>query len=213
MNNPHLESLLLDPPFSEFPEGVDSSEAKKRQLMLLLQMKSEFSIHKNSCRFEGKRFTISIPLTYVRYSRAPAVAGTKFPAMSQEEVEDWLSHIPVFAVTDSNGAGVVLKPDGEESVFYFFMSPMMANATLNTLTANNKDMDLKISAFSLGKIWFKILNGDKDTEVMVGLNGFTKSALESLLRLTCTHLLIFSFGKYHSSRHLEVMEREKAVKG
>lgn len=94
-------------------------------------------------------------------------SGTKYPAMSQEEVEEWLAHIPVFAVTDSNGAGVVLKPDGEQSVFYFFMSPQMANATLNTLKANNEDMDLQISAFSLGKIWYKILNADKDTEVTV----------------------------------------------
>jgi hypothetical protein len=103
---------------------------------------------------------------------AAAVAGTKYPAMSEEEVEEWLAHIPVFAVTDSNGAGVVLKPDGEQSVFYFFMSPMMANATLNTLKANNEDMDLKISAFSLGKIWYKILNADKDTEVTVSTESY-----------------------------------------
>ncbi|GFH48602.1 hypothetical protein CTEN210_05078 [Chaetoceros tenuissimus] len=102
---------------------------------------------------------------------ATAAPGTKYPAMSEEEVEEWLSHIPVFAVTDSNGAGVVLKPDGEESVFYFFMSPMMANATLQTLMANNEDMDLKISAFSLGKIWFKILNADKDQEVQLKAPG------------------------------------------
>lgn len=102
---------------------------------------------------------------------ATAAPGTKYPAMSEEEVEEWLSHIPVFAVTDSNGAGVVLKPDGEESVFYFFMSPMMANATLQTLKANNEDMDLKISAFSLGKIWFKILNADKDQEVQLKAPG------------------------------------------
>lgn len=102
---------------------------------------------------------------------ATAAPGTKYPAMNEEEVEEWLSHIPVFAVTDSNGAGVVLKPDGEESVFYFFMSPMMANATLQTLKANNEDMDLKISAFSLGKIWFKILNADKDQEVQLKAPG------------------------------------------
>ena len=107
--------------------------------------------------------------------------------MTQEEVEDWLSHIPVFAVTDSNGAGVVLKPDGEQSVFYFFMSPQMANATLNTLTANNADMDLKISAFSLGKIWFKILNGDKDVEVMVG-NTASVERIEN-----CIHFQTYSF--------------------
>merc|ERR1719276_520288 len=48
---------------------------------------------------------------------------------------------------------------------------MMANATLSTLKANNEDMDLKISAFSLGKIWYKILNADKDTEVTLKAPG------------------------------------------
>ena len=79
--------------------------------------------------------------------------------MTQEEVEEWLSHIPVFAVTDSEGQGVVLRPDNDTSVFYFFMNPQMANATLETLKGSNEDMDLRISAFSLGKIWFNILNG------------------------------------------------------
>jgi hypothetical protein len=96
---------------------------------------------------------------------------TKYPAMTQEEIEEWLAHIPVFAVTDSNGAGVVLKPDEKTSVFYFFMSPMMANATLTTLQESNKDMDLKISAFSLGKIWFKILNAGDETEVQLRAPG------------------------------------------
>jgi len=90
-----------------------------------------------------------------------------YPAMSQEEVEDWLAHIPVFAVTDSKGSGVILRPDNETSVFYFFMSPMMANATLESLKSSNENMDLRISAFSLGKIWFKVLNSDNATEVML----------------------------------------------
>lgn len=96
--------------------------------------------------------------------------------MTQEEIEEWLAHIPVFAVTDSNGAGVVLKPDDQTSVFYFFMSPMMANATLNTLQESNKDMDLKISAFSLGKIWFRILNAGDDTEVQLRSPGASTDA-------------------------------------
>ena len=87
--------------------------------------------------------------------------------MSKEEIEEWLAHIPIFAVTDSNGAGVVLRPDNDTSVFYFFMSPQMANATLETLKGTNENMDLRVSAFSLGKIWFKILNSESDTEVMV----------------------------------------------
>ena len=90
-----------------------------------------------------------------------AESGETFPAMSQEEIEEWLGHIPLFAVTDSNGAGVVLKPDNDTSVMYFFLSPQMANATLAQLKGTNEELDLKISAFSLGKIWYKILNGDQ----------------------------------------------------
>ena len=55
------------------------------------------------------------------FDRAKTAQITKYPAMTQEEIEEWLAHIPVFAVTDSNGAGVVLKPDEKTSVFYFFM--------------------------------------------------------------------------------------------
>ena len=100
---------------------------------------------------------------------AVSATGEKklYPAMNQQEVEDWLEHIPVFAVTDSNGAGVVLKPDDDSSVFYFFLNPLAANATLTQLKSVNEGMDLKVSAFSLGKIWFKLLNGDADREVLV----------------------------------------------
>jgi len=85
--------------------------------------------------------------------------------MTNEEVEEWLSHIPVFAVTDENGAGVVLKPDNDTNVFYFFMSPMMANATLNQLKGTTPDLSLRISAFSLGKIWFNILKSNREIKL------------------------------------------------
>lgn len=85
-------------------------------------------------------------------------SGETFPAMTREEIEEWLGHIPVFAVTDSNGAGVVLKPDNDTSVMYFFFSPQMANATLNQLKGTSEDLDLKLSAFSLGKIWYRMLS-------------------------------------------------------
>jgi len=90
-----------------------------------------------------------------------------YPAMTQEEIEDWMEHIPVFAVTDANGAGVVLKPDESTSVFYFFFNPLAANATLTQLMSVNSDMALKVSAFSLGKIWFKLLNADPNQEVLL----------------------------------------------
>jgi hypothetical protein len=101
-------------------------------------------------------------------SSTTTVADKKvYPAMTTEEVEEWLEHVPVFAVTDSNGAGVVLKPDDDSSVFYFFLNPLAANATLSQLKSVNEDMDLKVSAFSLGKIWFRLLNGDSNQEVVV----------------------------------------------
>ena len=87
--------------------------------------------------------------------------------MTQQEIEEWMEHIPVFGVTDSQGSGVVLKPDNETSVMYFFMSPQQANATMSQLKSANPDMDLKISAFSLGKIWFSLLQSGDDKEVTV----------------------------------------------
>jgi Tic22-like family len=87
-----------------------------------------------------------------------------YPAMSQQEIEEWLEHIPVFAVTDPNGAGVILKPENDTSVFYFFLNPMQANATLQQLLSANEEMALKVSAFSLGKIWFSLLNANSTAE-------------------------------------------------
>ena len=110
-----------------------------------------------------------------------AESGETFPAMSQEEIEEWLGHIPVFAVTDSNGAGVVLKPDNETSVMYFFFNPQMANATLNQLKSTNDALDLKLSAFSLGKIWYKMLNnGDNQSEIKLKQPGADDSEAEVL---------------------------------
>ncbi|KAL7542378.1 hypothetical protein ACHAXR_012639 [Thalassiosira sp. AJA248-18] len=109
-----------------------------------------------------------------------AESGETFPALSQEEIEEWLGHIPVFAVTDSNGAGVVLKPDNETSVMYFFFSPQMANATLAQLKGTNDQLDLKLSAFSLGKIWFKMLNNKDDQEIKLKQPGADDSEAEVL---------------------------------
>jgi len=91
-----------------------------------------------------------------------------YPAMSKDEVEAWLDHVPVFAVTDGKGQGVVLRPDNDTSVFYFFMSPTMANATLNQLKESSEGAtDLKVSAFSLGRVWFNILQSGDDKEVVL----------------------------------------------
>jgi len=138
---------------------------------------SVFGVARGGALFGGKK---DAKVEEAPVAEAGADAGAdagaeakKYPALSQEEVEEWLEQVPVFAVTDANGAGVVLKPDNDSSVFYFFFSPQMANATLNQLTSSGAaDMDLRVSAFSLGKIWFKILNGDGDSdEVMLKTPG------------------------------------------
>jgi hypothetical protein len=92
---------------------------------------------------------------------------TMYPPMTRQEIEEWMEHIPVFAVTDSKGAGVVLRPENDTSVFYFFLNPLQANSTLTQLKASNEEMDLKVSAFSLGKVWFDLLNSDSDKEVLL----------------------------------------------
>jgi len=103
-----------------------------------------------------------------------------YPAMSQKEVEEWLEPIPVYAVTDSNGAGVVLKPENDSSVFYFFLNPLQANATLQQLKSANAELDLKVSAFSLGKIWFTLLNNsDGGKEVVLKSPDSTKQDEEA----------------------------------
>ena len=118
-----------------------------------------------------------------------AESGETFPAMSQEEIEEWLGHIPVFAVTDSNGAGVVLKPDNDTSVMYFFFSPQMANATLTQLVGTNENLDLKLSAFSLGKIWYKMLNNE-DAEIKLKQPGADDSEAEILAGQSVQYRLV-----------------------
>ena len=105
--------------------------------------------------------------------------GTIYPAMTQQEIEDWLEHIPVFAVTDSNGAGVVLKPENDTSVFYFFFNPMQANATLQQLKMTNTELDLKVSAFSLGRVWFNLINADSETEIQLTPPGGGETTTET----------------------------------
>lgn len=136
---------------------------------------SVFGIGRGGGLFGGNRKKDSVADVE---DKIKAESGETFPALSQEEVEEWLGHIPVFAVTDSNGAGVVLKPDNSTSVMYFFFSPQMANATLAQLKSTNDSLDLKLSAFSLGKIWYKILNNSEQQEIKLKQPGADDSEAE-----------------------------------
>jgi len=134
---------------------------------------SVFAVPRGGGLFGGKDKDTDVAVASTDAAAAAAIAGMPtYPAMSQEEIEEWLEHVPVFAVTDEQGQGVVLRPDDDTSVFYFFMSPLMANATLNQLqeSSNAESLDLRVSAFSLGKIWFNILNAE-DKEVLLKAPG------------------------------------------
>jgi len=118
-------------------------------------------------------------------------SGEMFPALSREEIEEWLGHIPVFAVTDSNGAGMILKPDNDTSVMYFFFSAQMANATLAQLKGSNDELDLKLSAFSLGKIWYKMLDNDPEQEdIKVKQPGADDSEAQTLAGVNIEYRLV-----------------------
>jgi Tic22-like family len=141
------------------------------------------------CKTESRISCSHFSFAFFTFFRSDATAdvpvasdgtGKKYPALSKQEIEEWLEHIPVFAVTDSNGAGVVLKPENDTSVFYFFLNPMQANATLQQLMSGNEEMDLKVSAFSLGKIWFNLLNADTDKEVLLKSPGAEDEVGESV---------------------------------
>jgi len=74
-----------------------------------------------------------------------------YPAMSKEEVKKWLSHIPVYAVTDENGTGVVFRPENRTDVFYLYLSHTMANRTLKTLNISNKKNEPSCFCIFIGK--------------------------------------------------------------
>jgi hypothetical protein len=80
----------------------------------------------------------------------------RFPALTKEEIEDKLS-IPIYGITDLDGNGVILS-DGGEHIFHFFLNRNMAEQASRAVSAaNNNAPELKVSAFHLGKCWFKLI--------------------------------------------------------
>lgn len=88
----------------------------------------------------------------------------RFPPMSQQEIEEKLN-IPVFGLTDANGNGVILSDNGN-NIFHFFFSKHMADAALRAVTAANAEApELRVSAFHLGKCYFKLIQGQRMFEL------------------------------------------------
>ena len=83
------------------------------------------------------------------------VPAKEYPPLSKEEVEQWMGHIPVYAVTNDKGSGhaIQLPNNNKKTVFYFFLSSVMAEAFLKQLP--NPEEDLTVSGLFLGKIWYE----------------------------------------------------------
>jgi len=133
-----------------------------------------------------------------------------YPAMTQEEIEDFLEHIPVFMVTDKNGSAVVFRQN-ESSICYFFMSPIMANATLAQLQDSTENMELQVSAFSLGRIWFRILKENRTQEVQIKVPG-SSDILENETIKGVEYRLIPDTRDLLGARMLLTMDATEAVK-
>jgi hypothetical protein len=96
------------------------------------------------------------------------------PALSNKEIEEWLDYVPVYTITDPEGKLVFVKPEGvdrsDDNIFTFYLSRSMAEETLaqlklksNPKTSDIESVDLKLSAFALGQIWFDLIMGDSDS--------------------------------------------------
>lgn len=107
---------------------------------------------------------------------------TLYPPLSKKEIEEWLDYIPVYTITDPKGNFIYIEPtdqmkkndDDETStkIFNFYIDSQMAKRTLQQLkfqldspTSDVESKDLKLSAFSLGKVWFDLLMAKKKDNV------------------------------------------------
>jgi len=133
-----------------------------------------------------------------------------YPAMKQEEIEEWLEHIPVFMVTDKNGSAIVMRQN-ETSICYFFMSPVMANATLTQLQSSTDNLELQVSAFSLGRIWFRILKANKTQEVQIKFPGASENEQQETIK-GVDYRLIPDTRDLLGARMLLTMGEDDAVK-
>jgi hypothetical protein len=112
-------------------------------------------------------------------SQSPPPPQKINPPLSKKEIEEWLDYVPVYTVTDPEGKLVFVKPEGvdrtDDNIFTFYLSRSMAEETLaqlklksNPETSDIESVDLKLSAFALGQIWFDLIMAESDSESVSG---------------------------------------------
>lgn len=98
---------------------------------------------------------------------------TTYPPLSNEEIEQFLARIPVYAVTDSQSGGVVLmserSADGsdasEKGIAYLFVTREAATATMKQLRSTAAPgASWEVTGLSLGAIWYELLSGESTVQ-------------------------------------------------
>lgn len=138
-----------------------------------------FTVFKRHATCTSRDFSLDAGQGFGRTTRSTTKKPKLYPPLTRKEIETWMSHIPIYAVTDSEGKGQVLNL-GNKLVFYFFMSPAMAEAQLEQLGRE----DLTVSGLFLGKVWFDLL----DAPMSVSLSQL--SIVLSYLDIMCSHTIL-----------------------
>jgi len=111
-------------------------------------------------------------------SSGSSSTATTYPPLSNEEIEQFLARIPVYAVTDSSTGGVVLmsersSSDGsdgdggasDKGIAYLFITREAATATMKQLrNTAAPGASWEVTGLSLGAIWYELLSGESTVQ-------------------------------------------------
>mmetsp|Transcript_19177 Transcript_19177/g.28923 ORF Transcript_19177/g.28923 Transcript_19177/m.28923 type:complete len:261 (+) Transcript_19177:85-867(+) len=140
---------------------------------------------------------ISIPS-----SRAKSYSDLNAKSMSPDEIETWMSKVPVYAITENGSGGVVLlKGDaaGKKEICNFFTHVEDANKMMMAIQNANPKQEkdsMIVRPFYLGVIWFGLLfsSDNKDDGVEYRLVPSQKD-LRDARELSSTHKFASPFGE------------------
>jgi len=157
-------------------------------LLLFPASTGAFSIQSHFAVSKGRRSGFSVTTRsdvpvepHRRFSSTsdePDINGDQvmYPALTRDEIEKLMADVPVFAVTQEDGGGVVLLTEKgfDDPVAYFFFNPETASNAFKNLGAKN-EAKWVVTRFSLGLIWFELLTasveGENNTSRRSVLNG------------------------------------------
>jgi len=93
-------------------------------------------------------------------------SSSSYSAMTSDEIEAFLSKIPVYAITVSqqekeNGGGLVMlsEPNNPNNIACFFLNPLHANSVYAPLREKS-NIQWDVTAFTLGSIWMDLMKNE-----------------------------------------------------